>query len=129
MGKQKVVTIDPNRQERGKTSHETYIKRLKKKVLENNQLPTPSHACNSTPLTSSSTGNSTPSTSFSKGNSTSSTSSHAARSNDTYVYGVGLLAVLAIGVSVFFTYNTSQAENKKQAHEKQNQPPKRRHML
>ena len=104
-------------------------KEVKKKVIENNQLTIPSHAGNSTPLTSSSTGNSTPSTSFSKGNSTSSTSSHAARSNDTYVYGVGLLAVLAIGVCVFFTYNTSQAENKKQAHEKQNQPPKRRHIL
>ena len=49
------------------------------------------------------------------------------QSNDTYVYGVGILAVLAIGVCVFFAYNTS--ENKKQANEKQDQPPKRRHML
>ena len=29
------------------------------------------------------------------------------RSNDTYVYGVGMLAVLAIGVCVFFAYNKS----------------------
>ena len=35
------------------------------------------------------------------------------QSNDTYVYGVGIIAVLAIGVCVFFAYNTSQA--KKQA--------------
>ena len=28
------------------------------------------------------------------------------QSSDTYVYGVGILAVLAIGVSVFFAYNT-----------------------
>ena len=48
------------------------------------------------------------------------------QSNDTYVYGVGILAVLAIGVSVFFAYNTSQGKNKKLAND---QPPKRRHML
>ena len=50
-----------------------------------------------------------------------------AQSNDTYVYGVGILTVLAIGVCVFFAYNTSQAANKKQVNEKQ--PPNRRHML
>ena len=27
------------------------------------------------------------------------------QSNDTYIYGVGIIAVLAIGVYVFFTYN------------------------
>ena len=51
------------------------------------------------------------------------------QSNDTYVYGVGILAVLAIGVCVFFTYNASQARNKKIVNEKQDQPPKQRHML
>ena len=50
------------------------------------------------------------------------------KSNDTYVSGVGTLALLAIGVCVFFAYNTSQ-KNKKKANKKQNQPPKRRHML
>ena len=33
------------------------------------------------------------------------------RSNDTYVYSVGILAVLAIGVCVFFAY--SQGKKKK----------------
>ena len=51
------------------------------------------------------------------------------QSNDTYVYGVGILAVLAIGVCVFFAYNTFQPKNKKQANEKEDQRPKRRHML
>ena len=51
----------------------------------------------------------------------------SAQSNGFYVYGVGILAVLAIGVCVIFAYNTSQAGNKKLANEKQ--PPKRRHML
>ena len=49
------------------------------------------------------------------------------QSNNTYVYGVDMLAVLAIDVCEFFTYNTSQA--KKQANETKDQPPKRRHML
>ena len=112
----KKVTKDPKRQERGKKSHETYMKRLKEKILEDNQMTTSSSTSDLTPSTSSSTGDPTPST-----------PSHTTRSNDTYVYGVGILAVLAIGVCVFFAYNTS--ENKKQANEKQDQPPKRRHML
>ena len=33
---QKVVTKDPKRQEQGKKSHKTYMKRLKEKVLEDN---------------------------------------------------------------------------------------------
>ena len=32
------VTKDPKRQERGKKSHETYMKKLKEKILEDNQL-------------------------------------------------------------------------------------------
>ena len=32
------------------------------------------------------------------------------QSSDTYVYGVGMLDVLAIGVCVFFAYDTSQAK-------------------
>ena len=57
------------------------------------------------------------------------------QSNDTYVYGIGILAILAIGVCVFFSYNTSQANKKKASkkkkadEKKQDQPPKRRHML
>ena len=50
------------------------------------------------------------------------------QSSDTYVYGVGILAVLAIGVCVFFAYNTFP-KNKKPVNEKQDQPPKRCLML
>ena len=108
------------------------MKRLKKQILEEHQPPTSSSACDPTPSTSSSTCDPTSSTC----GPTLSTSSH--RSNDTYVYGVGMLAVLAIGVCVFFAYNSfpnnsflynSFPENKKLANEKQDQPPKRRHML
>ena len=47
--------------------------------------------------------------------------------NDTYVYGVSMLVVLAIGVCVFFVYNTFQP--KKLINEKKDQPPKGSHML
>ena len=107
------VTKDPKRQERGKKSHETYMKRLKEKILEDNQLSTLSPTDRPTPSTSSSTDNSTPST-----------PPHTTRSNDAYVYGAGMLAVLAIGVRVFFAYNTFQPKNKKVVNEKQGQPPK-----
>ena len=43
------------------------------------------------------------------------------QSNDTYIYGVGMLAVLAIGVYVFFSYSAF-SKNKKQANEKKYQP-------
>ena len=46
------------------------------------------------------------------------------KSSDTYVYGIGILAVPSIRVCVFFVYKTPQAENKKFLNEKQDQPPK-----
>ena len=51
------------------------------------------------------------------------------RPNDTYVYGVSMLAVFAIGVCVFFAYNTLRPKNKKIINNKQDPPPKRRHKL
>ena len=57
------------------------------------------------------------------------TAGSTTRPNDTYVYGVGILAVLAIGVCVFFAYNTFQPKNKKLVNEKQDQTPKQHHML
>ena len=58
-----------------------------------------------------------------------STEQPSVQSNGAYVYGVGILAVLAIGVCIFFAYKTSQAANKNQVNQKQDQPPKRFHML
>ena len=101
MDKTEKVTKDPRRQERGEKSHETYMKRLKEEILKDNQLSTSSFTDNSTPSTSSSTDNYTPST-----------SSSTAESNNTYVYGVDILAVLTTGVCVFFAYKTSQVANK-----------------
>ena len=83
------------------------MKGLKEKILGDNQLPTPSPTDRSTPSTSSST----PPTSSSTGDPTPYTPSHTTRPNDTYVYGVGILAVFAIDVCVFFAYNTFQPKN------------------
>ena len=128
------VTEDRKRQERGKKSHQTYMKRLKEKILEDNQD-------NTTPSDSSPTGDRTPSIFSSTGDPTASTSSSmgdptpsfplcTTRSNDlkTYVYGIGILAVLPIDVCLFFAYNNNPQE-KYTNEEKQDQPPKRRHML
>ena len=114
------VTKDPRIQERGKKSYETYMNKIKEKILE--ELSIPSSTGNSMSSTSISTGNSTPSiphppalssltsnstpsTSISTGNSTPSTSS----STNAYVYGIGILAVLAIGVCVQQEGKTSQS--------------------
>ena len=85
------------------------MKKLKEKMLEDNQLSTPSPAHRLTASTPPITGNITPSTHSPTGNSTFSTSF----STDAYIYGVGVLFILAIGVYVFFTFNTFQAANKK----------------
>ena len=87
-------TKDPRRVEQGKKSYETRMKRLKEKILEDNQPPTPSTSsptCDPAPSTSSSTCDPKPSTS--------STTYYLTPS---YVHGVGKIAVLAIGVCVFF---------------------------
>ena len=70
----KKVTKDPKRQERGRKSHKTNMKKLKEKILEDNQLTTLSPTDRHTP---SSTGDSTPSN-----------PSHTTRFSDTYIYGI-----------------------------------------
>ena len=52
----------------------------------------------------------TSSTDNSSNETTSVTNTTTTRSNDTYVYGDGIIAVLAIGVCVFFAYDTFQPE-------------------
>ena len=107
------------------------MKRLKAQIIEEHQLPTSSTSsstCDLTSSTSFSTCDPTSSTSSSTHDPTSSTSSHTIRSNDTYVYGIGMLIVLAIGVCVIFAYVTFP-KNKKLVNEKQDQPPKRCYML
>ena len=85
---------DSQRQERGKTSHKTYLKSLKGDILSGIQLSVSSIIDNYTPSTSS-TDNSTPSTSFATNNFTT-------KSSDTHIQGVGEVAMLGIYSCLFF---------------------------
>ena len=97
------VTKDPRRVEQGKKSYETRMKRLKEKILEDNQLLTSSTSSSTCDLTPSKC-DPTSSTSSSICDPTPSTSSHTTRSNDTYVYGVVYLSLPS--VLVYFLHIT-----------------------
>ena len=130
------VTKDPRRVEQGKKSYETCMKRLKEKILEDNQPLTPSTSsftCNPSSSTSSSTCHPTPSTSSPTRDPTPSTSSSTCGPTPSYVYGSNILAVLAISACVFLTYNTVQPKklinDLLAAQLEQKQPSKIRHIL
>ena len=54
----------------------------------------------------------------------------SAQSNGAYIYGVGIVAVLAIGACVFFAYNKKSAASKEQPNEEQPiKSPKQHNML
>ena len=93
---------DPKRVDPGRKGRENFMKKMKEDILNDVKKG---------------------------GGDTTNSSNRTARSNNTYIHGVGIVAVLAIGVCVFFAYNTFQPKNKKQANEKEDQRPKRRHML
>ena len=107
------VTKDPKRVEAARKGRENYMNKLKESILNDTKKGSRDTSNASNETTSATTTTTTPATST---NNTVTT-----RSSDTYVYGVGILAVPAIGICVFFAYTTSQAENKKQVNEKQDQ--------
>ena len=137
------VTKDPKQCDARRKDKENFMKKMKENILNdakkgsgdpnNSSSETTNSTTNSSNKTTSSTNNSSNETTSSSNNSsnetTSVTNTVTTRSNDTYVYGVGIVAVLAIGACVFFAYNTFQPKNKKLVNEKQDQPAKRRHML
>ena len=99
------VTKEPKRVEAARKGRENYMNKLKESILNESEKGSgdTSNASNET------TG--TTNTAITPANSTNNTAT--TRSSDTYVYGIGILAVLAIAVCVFFTYNASKAaENK-----------------
>ena len=113
------VTKDPKRVEAADKGREKYMNKLQESIL-NNVKKGSGDTTNASNETTSATNNSSNETN-------SVTNTATTRSYDTYVYGVGILGVFAIGICVFFAYNTFQP--KKLINEKQDQPPKRRHML
>ena len=115
------VTKDPKRVKAARKGRENYMNKLKESILNDAKKGSGDTTNASNESTSATNTATTPATSTSNTTTT--------RSYDTYAYGVGILAVLAIGVCVFFVYNTFQPKTKKQANEKQDQPPKRHHIL
>ena len=109
------ITKDPKRVETARKGREKYMNKCKEIILNDAKKGSgdTTNANNETTTPATSTNNTTTTT----------------RLNDIYIHGVGMLAVLAIGVCIFFEYNTSQAKNKKPVNKKQDQPSKRRHML
>ena len=88
------------------------MKKMKENIL-NDAKKSGEDTTNSSNKTTSAANNSSNET-------TSVTNTAAIRSNDTYVYCFGILAVFPIGVCVFFAYNTFP-RNKKPVNEKQDQ--------
>ena len=103
---------DPKRVEAAHKGREKYVNKLKESIL------------NDVEKGSGDTTNASNEATSANNNASNENASATARSNHTYIYGVGILAVLAIGVCVFFAYNTF-SKNKKIINEKQDQPPKR----
>ena len=92
------VTKDPKRVEAARKSRENYMNKVKENIL-NDARKGGEDASNASNETTCATNTATaPPTS------TTSTTT-TTRSSDTCVYGLGILAVLAIIVCVFFTYN------------------------
>ena len=116
------VTKDPKRIEAARKAREKYMNKLKESILNDAKK-----GSRDTTNTSNETISHT--TNASNGTTSRTTDAITIRSNKAYIYSFGTLAVFAIGVCMFFAYKTSQAANKKQVNEKQDQPPKRRHML
>ena len=116
------VTKDPRHVDTAHNGREKYMNKLKENILNDAKKDSKntSNASNET----TSTTNTATSTDTTPATSTTTTAT-TTRSSDTYIYDIGILAVLVIGVCVFFAYNTSQAVNKKQV----DQPPKQHHML
>ena len=97
------VAKNPKRVEAARKGREKYMNKLKESIL-NGAKKGSGDATNASNETIS--GTNTANTSATSPNNTT-------RSNYTYVYGVGILAVLAMDVCVFFAYNTFQPKNKK----------------
>ena len=112
------VTKEPKRVEAACKGRENYTNKMKQSILDDAKKGSGNTSSANNETTDATNTNTAPA------NSTTNTAT-----SYTYVYGVGILPVLAIGVCVFFTYNTSQTANKKQVNEKQQQPPKRGNML
>ena len=99
---------DPKRIDAGRKGRKNFMNKMKENIL-NDAKKGSEDTTNSSNETTSPTNNSSNETTNATNNASNETTrvsnTATTRSNDTCVYGVGILAVLAIGVSVFFAYN------------------------
>ena len=115
------VTKNQRHVEAAHKGRKNYMNKLKESILND--------AKKGSENTSNTSNETTSATNTTMTSDTSTNSTATTRSSDTYAYGVGILAVLAIGACVFFAYNTFQPKDKKLLNEKWDQPSKQRHML
>ena len=111
---------DPKRVDAGRKGREHFMKIMKENILNDGTKggrDTTNSSNETTSPTTNSSNESTGATNNSSNETTSVTNTVTTRSNDTYVYGIVMLAVLAIVVCVFFAYNTFQPKNKKTVNE------------
>ena len=104
---QKVVTKDPKRVEAARKGREKYMNKLKESILNDAKKGSgdTTNASNETTSPTSNANNETNSatnTAATPATSTNNTTT-TTRSNNTFVYGVGILTVVAIGVCIRFT--------------------------
>ena len=104
------VTKNPKRVEAALKGRYKYMNKLKESIL-NDVKKCRAYTTNASNETISATNNSSNET-------TSAINTTISRSDDTYVYGVGILSVFAINVCVFLIF---QASNKKLVNKKQDQ--------
>ena len=103
------VTKDPKRVEAARKSREKYMNKLKQKILNDAKKGNRDTTDASNETTNGSNETSSPTNNASNETTTPATST-TTRSNDTYVLGVGILAVLA--VFVYFLHITLFLKNK-----------------
>ena len=99
----KKVTKNPKRVDAARKGREIYMNKFRESIL-NDAKKGGGYTTNASNETINASNETTSAIN------TSTTPATTTRSNDTYVYGVRMLIVLAIGVCVFFTY--CQAKNK-----------------
>ena len=122
------VTKDHKKVEAGRRGRKSFMNNLKESIL-NDAKKDSGDTTNASNETANASNETTSAANTNTNPATSTNNITTTRSNDTYVYGVGILAVFSISTCVFFTYNTFQPKIKKLVNEKQEQPPKKRHML
>ena len=100
------ITKGPKHAEAGRKGRKSYMNKLKEDILNDAKKGSEDTSNASNETTNVTTNASNETTSVTNTTTTPANNTTTKRSNYTYVYGVGMLAVLAIGVCVFFAYNT-----------------------